>query len=475
MSERRIVVRGGHLVTMDPALGTIPQGDVLVEDGEITAVATSLPAVDAEVIDARGHIVAPGLIDTHRHTWQSQMRALCSDWTLGDYFYGIRLAVSPAYTAEDVYLGNRLGALEALNAGVTTILDFSHCNNSPDHSDAAVGGLQDAGIRAIFAYGFFDSSPQTPQFFADHGERIKDFQRIAARYFHSGDGLLTLGVALTEVGLLPLRYTRAEVQAARSHDALIVTHTGTVWSFPSGIAQLDAAGLLGPDQVHVHCNALTDPEWDILARHRAKISISPETELNMGMGRLAFRAAEQRGIKPTLSADVMSLNSGDLFVQLRLALAFKRWADAEQTNLARADPQRVSTSAYQALEWTTINAAETLRLEDRIGSITVGKRADLILVGGSAINQHPHIDPVGTLVFQTCPEDVRTVLVDGKVMKRNGVLQSVNLAELTKHADESAQAILDRVRTRVPQLPGTGPAGFDEIAELINANLRSGR
>ena len=474
MSERRIVVRGGHLVTMDPALGTIPQGDVLVEDGEITAVATSLPAVDAEVIDARGHIVAPGLIDTHRHTWQSQMRALCADWTLGDYFYGIRLAVSPAYTAEDVYLGNRLGALEALNAGVTTILDFSHCNNSPDHSDAAIAGLQDAGNRAIFAYGFFDSSPQTPQFFADHGERIKDFQRIATRYFHGGGGLLRLGVALSEVGLIPLRSTRAEIQTARAHDALIVTHTGTVWSLPSGIAQLDATGLLGPDQVHVHCNALTELEWDILARHRAKISISPETELNMGMGRLAFRAAEQRGIKPTLSADVTSLNSGDLFVQLRLGLAFKRWADAEPTNLARADPQHVSTSAHQALEWTTVNAAEALRLEDRIGSITVGKRADLILVGGSAINQHPQIDPAGTLVFQTCADDVRTVLVDGKVVKRDGVLLGLNLAELTKRADESARAILERVRTRVPQLPGTAPAAFEEVAGLVNANLGSG-
>jgi cytosine/adenosine deaminase-related metal-dependent hydrolase len=473
MSERRIVVRGGHLVTMDAALGTIPQGDVLIENGEITAVATSLPTVDAEVIDARGHIVAPGLIDTHRHTWQSQMRALCADWTLGDYFYGIRLAVSPAYNAEDVYLGNRLGALEALNAGVTTILDFSHCNNSPDHSDAAIAGLRDAGIRAIFAYGFFDSSPQTPQFFADHGERIKDFQRIAARYFQRGDGLLSLGVALTEVGLIPLRSTQAEIQAARAHDALIVTHTGTVWSLPSGIAQLDAAGLLGPEQVHVHCNALTDVEWDILARHQAKVSISPETELNMGMGRLVFQAAEQRGIKPTLSADVMSLNSGDLFVQLRLALAFKRWADAEPTNLARSDPRQVSTSAYQALEWTTVNAAEALRLEDRIGSITVGKRADLILVGGSAINQHPQIDPAGTLVFQTSSDDVRTVMVDGKVVKRDGVLLDVNLAELTKRADESARAVLDRVRATVPRLPGTAPAAFDAVADLVNANLGS--
>jgi cytosine/adenosine deaminase-related metal-dependent hydrolase len=225
--------------------------------------------------------------------------------------------------------------------------------------------------------------------------------------------------------------------------------------------------------VHVHCNALTDVEWDILARHRAKISISPETELNMGMGRLVFQAAEQRGIKPTLSADVMSLNSGDLFVQLRLALAFKRWADAEPTNLARADPQHVSTSAYQALEWTTVNAAEALRLEDRIGSITVGKRADLILVGGSAINQHPQIDPAGTLVFQTSSDDVRTVLVDGKVVKRDGVLLGVNLAELTNRADESARAVLERVRATVPQLPGTAPAAFDAVVDLVNANLGS--
>jgi cytosine/adenosine deaminase-related metal-dependent hydrolase len=473
MSKHRIVVRGGHLVTMDPALGTIPQGDVLVEDGEFTAVAASLPGVDAEVIDARGHIVAPGLIDTHRHTWQSQMRALCSDWTQGDYFYGVRLAVSPAYTAEDVYIGNRLGALEALNAGVTTILDFSHCNNSPEHSDAAVAGLQQAGIRAVFAYGFFDSSPQAPQVFADHGERIKDFERIAERYFPGGDGLLSLGVALNEVGMLPLRCTAAEVQAARAHDALIVTHTGSVWSFPSGIAELDAAGLLGPDQVHVHCNALTDLEWDILARHQAKISISPEAELNMGMGRLAFGAAERRGIKPTLSTDTMTLISGDLFVQMRLALAFKRWADSEQTNLARADAQQVSTSAHQALEWTTINAADALGLADRIGSITVGKRADLILVGGLAINQHPHIDPVGTLAFQTCPDDVRTVLVDGKVVKRNGVLEGVKLAELAERADESAHAILGRVHASAQQLPGTPAAAFDQMADLIDMNLRS--
>jgi cytosine/adenosine deaminase-related metal-dependent hydrolase len=114
-----------------------------------------------------------------------------------------------------------------------------------------------------------------------------------------------------------------------------------------------------------------------------------------------------------------------------------------------------------------------LRLEDRIGSITVGKRADLILVGGSAINQHPQIDPAGTLVFQTGSDDVRTVMVDGKIVKRDGVLLGVDLAELTNRADESARAVLERVQATVPQLPGTAPAAFDAVADLVNANLGS--
>ncbi|OBK27259.1 amidohydrolase family protein [Mycobacterium asiaticum] len=471
MPDSRIVVRGGQIVSMDPELGVLPRGDVLIEDGRIAAVGPSLPAIDAEEIDARGHIVAPGLVDTHRHTWQTQMRAICADWTLLDYFFGIRLSVSPAYTADDVYLGNRLGALEALNAGVTTILDFSHCNNTPEHSDAAVKGLRDSGIRAVFAYGFFDSSPLVPQHFTEHDQRRADFERVAATHFRSADDLLTLGVALTEVGLIPLRHTRAEIETARAHDALVVCHTGSVWSMPTGVAELDAAGLLGPEQIHVHCNALSDTEWDVLARAKAKLSISPETELNMGMGRLVFRAAEQRGIKPTLSADVMSLNSGDLFHQLRMALAFKRWADSEDVNLAGGDPQQVSTTVSQALEWVTVNPAEAMRLHERVGSITVGKRADLILVGGPGISQHPHLDPVGTLVFQTGPGDVRTVLVDGKVVKRDGVLQGVDLTELTARAEASAQAVLQRIRDRGAQLPGTDPAMLELLLALSTANL----
>lgn len=471
MATQRTLVRGGHIVSMDPDIGELPRGDVLIEDGVITAVAPSLGEVDAEVIDATGHIVAPGLIDTHRHTWQTQMRALCADWTLTDYLFGVRFSVSPAYAPEDVHLGNLLGAVDALESGVTTILDFSHCNNTPEHADAAVTGLLDAGVRAVFGYGFFESSPMAPPYFAEHSARLKDFARVADEYFCSPSGLVTLGVALTEVGVIPLSATAAEVAAARERAAIQVTHTGCVWGLPNGIRELDAAGLIGPDQVHVHCNTLTEDEWQILARRGAKVSISVETELNMGMGRPAFAACERHGIAPTLSCDIISLNTGDLFAQLRQGLGFKRWADTESINLSGADPERVSTTALEALRWSTVNAADAIGLGDRIGSLSPGKQADLIVVGGPGTSQHPVVDAAGTLIFQTTTSDVRTVLVAGRVVKRDGVMVGVDLPGLLGRADTSAADVLARVRAAVPVLPPVPPGGFAVIRDLSSANL----
>ncbi|TKG70557.1 amidohydrolase family protein [Prauserella endophytica] len=228
----RALLRNAHIVSMDPAVGVVPRGDILIEDDTIAAVGAHVEAAADEILDLSGYIVAPGMVDTHRHTWQTLARAICADWSMAEYFHGIRLAVSPAYTAADVYLGNKLGALEALNAGVTTLLDFSHCNNTPDHSDAAVTGLRDSGIRAKFCYGFFESSPSAPPYFPDHSSRIADFERIAGTYFSSGDGLVTLGVSLNELGLVPFSSTKAEIRTAREHGALIATHMDGLWGDP---------------------------------------------------------------------------------------------------------------------------------------------------------------------------------------------------------------------------------------------------
>lgn len=459
------------MLTLDPQLGELPVGDVLIEDDRIAAIGPSLE-VDAETVDVRGAIVAPGMVDTHRHTWQSLSRAVCADWTLGDYFYGIRLAHSPAYTADDVRLGNLLGAAEALDAGVTTILDFSHCNNTPQHSDAAVDGLREAGIRATFCYGFFESSPYAPPHFATHADRLADFERIADTRFPGGDDdLLRLGVALNELGLVPFSETRAEIDAARRRGALIATHMACVWGMPSGFDELAAAGLLGPDQVHIHCNTLTDEQWQVLAASGAKVSISVETELNMGMGRPVFQRCAAHGVLPTLSCDVVSLNSGDLISQARQGLGFTRWAETEAMNLEGHDPTRVTRTSLDALRWATVHGADALGQADRLGSLTVGKQADVIVVGGPGVGQHPLIDAAGTLIFQTRPTDVRDVLVAGRFVKRDGRLVDHDLAALSRAADEAGARIGERVQAAVGKLPGTPEDGFSDVAALAAANL----
>lgn len=459
MSVHRILVRNGHVLTMDPKLGDFESADVLIEDGEIVAVGPSLPVTDAEIVEAGGHLVLPGLIDTHRHTWQSLVRGICGDWTLGDYFFGIRQGISPEYRPEDVHLGNLYGAVDALNAGVTTLLDFSHCNNTPDHSDAAVQGLQESGIRAAFSYGFFESSPGASQF-GEHEARIRDFHRIADTYFSSGDGRITLGVALSELFTLPWGHSVKEISAARERAHLLVNHAGCVFGSPlcTGIVEMDELGLLSSDMVHVHCNSFGDAEWEALARSGGKVSISVQTEMNMGFGRPVFERCRSHGIAPTMSADVVSLNSGDLWHELRFGLSCARADRADHVLSAGAMPDTVSIPAREALNWSTVNAADAMGLGDRIGSLTPGKRADLILVGGHGFEQHPRIDPYATLVFQTTAADVKTVIIDGRIVKRDGALTGTDHATLAARADSASARILGRVHDAGRVLPGT-PAG----------------
>lgn len=464
MSNPRTLFQNATVLSMDPGIGVVPRGDVLVEGSTIVAVGTDLGQPDAEIVDATGHIVMPGMIDTHRHTWQTQMRGLCADWTLADYVHAMRRTISPMYSAEDVGIGNLLGAAEALAAGVTTVLDYSHCNNTPDHADAALDALVEAGVRAVFAYGFYDSSPHAPQHFVDHEARIDDFRRIARRVT-SAPSRITLGAALTEIGQRPPAETRAEIEVARELGALIVCHTGCVWSAPSGVLELEAAGLLGPDQVHVHCNTLGEPEWEALARAGSKVSISPETELAMGMGRPVFAACRRHGIKPTLSCDIVSLNSGDLLAQLRSALGFARWELAEPTHLTGADPVAVGVPAAEAIAWCTINAADAIGRSHDLGSITPGKRADLVAVGGPGASQHPHLNPAGTIAFQTNVHDIRYVMVDGTFVKRDGRLTLPGIEQITAAADASASRILARVEAVNGPLSERLGLGFSSIAD----------
>ena len=480
------MLSGGYVVSMEESIGELPRGDVLIEDGVIVRVAAEVEVGDCERVDVTGHVVMPGFVDTHRHTWQTPFRGVCADWTLEEYFRGMRMAISPACAAHDVYAGNYLGALEALEAGVTTILDFSHCNNSPEHADAALQGLRDAGIRAMFAYGYYPAPSPEPAF-TEHAQRLRDARRIRERELSSDDALVTMGLALTELGLLPFEQTIAEARSARELAVPSVLHTGCNWGslVTEGLPELDHHGLLFEEQVHVHCNTLDERNLRRLAEHGCKVSSSPETEIQMGMGHPVISRALACGMRPSLSCDVMSSNSGDMFTQMRIGLQFERCMRNDTFHARNVMPDTLELTVRDALRWATANGAHAMGLERRVGSLAPGKQADVIVVGGRRLNMVPMADPVGCMVAQANPSNVRHVLVAGRFAKRDGELVGVNLDSAIELVRDSSERVLARVRaaqlhagaadTRQQPPRAQSPARAllapvpDGFAELVNA------
>ena len=463
-----LLIRNGYVLSLDPQVGDIERGDVLVQDGRIVEVAPSLDVGDAEVIEAEGHVVMPGFVDTHRHTWQTALRAVCADWTLSQYFLGVRSTLSPRYDPDDVYAGNYVGALEALDAGVTTVLDFSHCNVTPSHADAAVQGLRDAGLRAVFAYGYF-APPAAEPGFADHAARVADARRVQREHFPSADGLVTMGIAITETGLIPFEDSRTEVLSARELGVPLVAHTGCAWGtqVTMGVREFAAHGLLGPDQIHVHCNSLSDHEFDLLVRNDCKVSSSPESELQMGMGHPVIGRCLDRGVKPSLSCDVVSLNSGDMFTQMRLGLQFQRAMDNDPLLARGEDPIELRLTVRDALGWATVNGAEAMGLGSVCGTLTPGKQADLIVVGGDRLNMLPLSEPAAAMVVQANAANVRDVLVAGRAVKRDGQLVGVDTRRLRRLIDDSRERVFARVLADGPILPEP-PAGMLEAMDTLS-------
>ena len=467
-----IVLRGGRVLVGDPGEGRFEQVDVVVQDGQIAGLEAAAEVPDAHVVDASGALVLPGFVDTHRHTWQTAMRGICADWTLLDYFRGMRLQISGVFGPEDVYAGNYVGALEALDAGVTTLLDFSHCLNSPDHSDEAVRGLGDAGVRATFAYGMFPVPLERPAF-ATPEDRFADARRVRERHFSSGAGLLDMGVALTEVGLVPFDVTRAEVALARELGVLVTAHLGSVTAEgrPPEVELLHRAGLLDHRQVHVHCNACSDHELDLLADAGASVSLTPETELQMGMGFPIFARAMARGMTPSLGCDIVSNNRGDLFAQMRLGLQAER-ARVNQHELDRhAMPDALPLGVRDVLRFATLGGAEALGMGSQVGSIEAGKRADLVLLSTRRLHMTPLNDPVAAIVLQAGPADVDTVLVDGRVVKESGRLSGDRAAAAMGLVESSRERITSALEPRGGLLPPAPEGWFELTLQAMEQNL----
>ena len=449
-ARRPILLTGGAVVTMDPGTPDLDVGDVLVVGSQIVAVGADLradprhaaAATSALTVDTRGQIVSPGLVDTHRHAWQTQLRRSIPDVSdLGEYVMSTLAAIAPRYTAPDMYVGTRLAALTALDSGVTTMLDFSHNSRTAAHSDAAITALVDTGIRGVHA-------SMGPHFGAWDRQWPGDLKRLVSTYQGAGAGLITVRLAALagdEIGGPDIAYGRELASVAAALDVWTSIDAVFGASSSAAIRRWKDQGILTPRLTLIHCTGLTEEAWHALAEAGCSVALAPTSDAQIGL-ETAIPAVDEAlavGIRPGLSVDVEVALASDLFTQMRSLHTIQRMRAVNAAYGSDRAVHRITTR--DVLDFATRQGAAANGLGDVTGSLTPGKQADVIVVQADDINNMPLNDAVATLVLGTDARNVRTVLVAGNPRKWNGLLVGEDLDALREDVLRSRDAIARRV------------------------------
>lgn len=429
----RTRIAGATVVSMDDTLGVIENARIEIVDGRIASVGAlhDAPPADAAdtVIDGRGFIVFPGLVNAHMHTWQTALRGMASNWTLMEYFRWMHAGLGTLFTPEDVRIGTYAGALNQLNAGTTTLVDWCHNNPTPAHTDAAVDALAQSGIRAAFFHGSPkpDPRPGEPPFW-EVAHPCSEIARLQADPRFAADGLLSLGMAVLGPHYSTLEVAVADFALARELGLTASMHQGGgAARAPEGWTVLEREGLLGPNINIVHGNGLSDAQLDRFVALGMSFSLTPENEMTQGHGHPIVGRLRERGVSPSIGVDLESGLSGEMLTAARIALVHQRALDnAAFRAAAAADgpviPPTTTLQTYEALRWVTVEGARMLGQQDRIGSLTPGKQADLILIDARLPNMQPVHDPVSTVLMQASLANIDSVMVAGRWRKRHGML-----------------------------------------------------
>ncbi len=413
---RKTLIKGGYVLSMDDAVGNFTKGDVLIEGSKILQVGADIDAGDAAVIDATGHVVMPGFIDTHHHQFETALRAFLADAVLMNdgrpggefnYYEMILQKFSMLYSPEDVYISELFGGLSQLDAGVTTVMDVSQIHHSPEHSDAVVSALHDTGRRAVFGY------------FEGWGEKAQypnDAARLRREHFSSDDGLLSMVMG----GEIYLPGYEESWRIGRELGLPIALHVVGTFGMAPTFDALGAAGQFGPDNIFIHMTGMSDHAWHHAADAGAHVSLSVPIEMQMRHGTPPTQKVLDMGMTASLSTDVECTMTADMFTQMRSLITSQRMFCNEKALLGEEYPQLLS--ALDAIRFATLNGAKGLRLDHKTGTLTPGKEADIILLDANALNVAPLNHVAGAVVTLMERSNVSTVICAGQVRKWRGEL-----------------------------------------------------
>ncbi len=421
--RHRILIKNATIISMDPHVGDFAKGDILIEGKKITAVRPNIEATGAQVIDAKDMIVIPGLVDAHRHSWEGQLRRINPNApTLAAYSAATHLSFAKSYRPYDMYVGNLITALGCIDAGVTCIIDNSHNTRTPQHSDEAIRALFDSGIRGVHASG----PPLAGSW--DH-VWPNDLPRLQKQYFSSDDQLVTLRMFSGP--------DRDNWALARRLGLRITTEFQGL-QMATIIEPFYLERLLGPDNTFNHCGALPDNTWQHIHDAAVTVDVVPRSDSQYGLGEgiPAYQKALDHGIKPGFSVDNETSYGTDMFMEMRVAFHIQRAvATYRRVNGDPGAPKPVSVR--DVLECATVNGAVCAGLIDKIGTITPGKEADLVLIRTDTVNLYPSNNAIGTVVAAADSSNVDTVIIGGRIRKFHGRLVGFNFAAFRKMADES--------------------------------------